>query len=196
MKKLIAVHTLFFAMVFMLGLGLTACVTPPLEEMNQALDAVTRAENDANAVAYAPDALVRARNALVQMQNEADAKRYDAARDFAAEAILNAERAIADGRTAAARARDEATNLINSLAGPIEDTATALNQARQIDNLLLDFDALYDDMDLARRTYEDARRDLEAERYRDAIARGQTVRPLLSDINARLSGAAMALTRK
>ncbi|MCL2069842.1 MAG: DUF4398 domain-containing protein [Treponema sp.] len=196
MKKHIAINTLGFALVLTVGLAfLAACVTPPLEEMNQALDAVTRAENDPDAVAFAPELLIRARTALNQMQAEADAKRYDAARDFAAEAIFNAERAISEGRIASGRGRDEATSLIDSLAGPINETAAAISAAEQL-RLQLDFDSLNRDMDLARRTYDDAREDLRENRFRDAIARGQTIRPLLSDINARLGGAAQAISRK
>ena len=200
MKKLTNVYTVVFAVIFMLGLFgliiLSSCVTPPLEEMNRALDAVTRAENNADAVTYAPDLLIRARNALVQMQNEADARRFDAARDLAAEAISNAERAIADGRTAAALIRNEARDLIDGLAEPLDETAIALNAARMRGNLMLNIDPLYDDMDLARRNYNEAVQDLSAERFQDAIARGQTVRPLLSNINSRLSGAAQAISRK
>jgi hypothetical protein len=196
MRKYNVINILVFALVFSMGfVFLAACVTPPLEEMNRAIDAVTRAENDPNAVAFAPDYLVRARNALNQMQTEADAKRYDAAKDFAAEAIYNAERAISDGRMAAGRGREEATSLIDSLTGPINETAAAIAAAEQL-RLQLDFDSLHSDMDLARRTYDDAREDLQANRLQDAIARGQTIRPLLSDINAKLGGAAQAVSRK
>ncbi|MDR2102358.1 MAG: DUF4398 domain-containing protein, partial [Treponema sp.] len=71
------------------------CAKPPTEEMNNAAAAVTRAENDADAVTYAGNLLVRARDTLTRMQIEAEAKRYDAARALAAEAISAADKAIA-----------------------------------------------------------------------------------------------------
>jgi hypothetical protein len=191
MKK----FNLYLPLLFVFTLIIVACATPPTEEMNRAHDAVIRAENDADAVTYAPNTLIRARDALVRMQAEAEAKRYDAARNFASEAISNAERAITEGRSGAGRARDEAIRLIDSLAGPLAETETAVFAARE-QALLLDFNALGSEMDLARRTYEDARRDLQAANFPDAIARGQLVRSYLSAINAQLSGAAHAIARK
>ena len=184
------------AAIFVLGLILAACAKPPAKEVNRAHDAVIRAEDDADAVNYAGNSLIRARDALARMQSEADAKRFDAARSFAAEAISAAERAITDGRTGAARARDEAANLVNSLSTPLAETTNALNAARQVSSLNLDFNALSRDLDSARRSYEDARQSLAANNYRDAITQGQNVRTLLSGINARLNEASQAVLRK
>lgn len=176
-------------------LGLAACATPPTEEMNKAQNAVTRAENDADAVAYAPNILVRARDALGRMQNEANAKRYDAAKNYASEAISNAERAIADGKAAAERARQEATNLVNSLQTPLAETATALDSAQQ-NNLQLDYNSLSGDLNQANRTYDDAQQSLSTNNYPDAITKGNTVRPLLSNINDRINQGVQAGSRK
>ena len=192
MKK---IH-LNFTLPVVLVLILASCAMPPTEEMNRAQDAVTKAENDADAVSYAGSTLIRARDALTRMQSEANAKRYDAAKNLAAEAISNAEKAVTDGKAAAARAKEEAANLVGSLAGPLAETASALNAARQINNLSLDFNALSGEMDSARRSYNDAQQSLSTNNYQDAIAKGQTVRSLLSDINASLTGAAQAVSRK
>ena len=185
-----------FPAIIVFGLILAACAMPPTEEMNRAQDAVIRAENDADAVKYAGNTLIRASDALTRMQSEADAKRYDAAKNYAAEAITNAERAIADGKTGAARAKDEATLLLNSLPGPLAETASALSAARQVKNINLDFEALSGDLDSARRTYGEAQQNLAANNYRDAIIKGQSVRSALSDINARISEAAVETSRK
>ena len=179
-----------------LALILAACATPPTEDMNKAQDAVTRAENDADAVAYAPNTLVRARDALTKMQSEADAKRYDSAKSYAADAISNAEKAISDGQAGAARARDEAATLVNGLAVPLEETTNALNTARAADNINLDYDTLSGDLDTAHQTYNDAQQSLGADNYPDAIAKGQNVRSMLSDINSSINGAALAASRK
>jgi len=193
MKKFIII--LPFVLV-VLALTMTGCAKPPTEEMNQAQDAVTRAENDADAVQYAGNALVRAREALIKMQGEADAKRYEAARNFAAEAVSNAEKAIADGKAGAARAREEATNLISGLAGPLAETSAAIDAAKLVKNIKLNFDELSGDMDTARRNYDEARQSLLANNYRDASSKSQTVRSVLAGINAKITDAVQAESRK
>ena len=174
---------------------LAACATPPTEEMDKAHDAVMRAENDNDAVTYAGDTLTRARDALTRMQAEADAKRYDAAKNYASEAVNLAESAITDGRAGAARAKEEAANLLNSLQVPLAETASALDNAQQND-MKLDYSLLSGDMDRANHTYSDARQSLESDNYPDATAKGQEVRGLLSAINASLSDAAHMSMRK
>ena len=76
--------------------------------MENAEAALVRAENDPDAAAYAGNTLLRARDALASMRAEAEAKRYDAAKTYAAEAVNAAEKAVNDGRAAAARAGEEA----------------------------------------------------------------------------------------
>ena len=192
MKK----QNILLSALLVFGLMMAACATPPVEEMDRAHDAVIRAESDPNAVNYAGNLLVLARDALTRMESEADARRFDAARNFAAEAINIAERAIIDGRTGAARAREEAIALLNQISTPLEETTTAVNAARQAGNLALDFGALSEDLDLARRSYNNGRQSLVADNYRDAIALAQNARGILSDINAALNEAAQLAGRK
>ncbi|MCL2129311.1 MAG: DUF4398 domain-containing protein [Treponema sp.] len=174
---------------------ITACATPPTEEMNMAKDAVVRAENDADAVAYAPNLLVRARDALTKMQNEANNKRYDSAKNFANEAVNYAERAISEGRAGAARAREEAANLVNGLQTPLAETANALDNAQRND-IILDYDGLSSDLDTANQTYDNAKQSLQADDYPRAITQGQNVRSMLNDINSSISQGAQAASRK
>ena len=185
-----------FSVVFIIGMTFASCSTPPTEEMQRAQDAVIRAESDADAVVHSGNTLVRARDALDRMHSEAEAKRYDAAKNYDAEAISDAEKAIADGKTGAARASDEAANLINSLAGPLAETAAALNAARSVEGIQLDFDSLSRDMSLAQSTYDEAWQSFNADNYRDAIEKGQAVRSMLSDINAKITDAAIVTSRK
>jgi len=105
------IHTIF-CMALVLAMLAIGCAKPPTEDMNNAAEAVTRAENDKDAVTYAFNSITRAKDALARMNVEADAKRYDAAKSYAAEAIAAAERAIADGRAGAERARNEASALV------------------------------------------------------------------------------------
>ena len=192
MKKLIIILPVILAC----GLFMAACAKPPTDDMNKANDAVTRAENDADAVTYAGDTVARARDALTKMQSEADAKRYDSAKNYAADAVSNAEKAIADGKAAAARARDEAASLISSLSGPLAETSNSIDAARNVKNIKLDFDSLSKDMDTARQTYSDAQQALAANNFKDAVTRGQSVRSLLSGINSQITDATLAASRK
>jgi hypothetical protein len=187
---------IFFPKIFILGLLLGACAIPPTDEMNRAMDAVTRAENDADAIAYAPGVLVRARDALSRMQSEADAKNYNEAKNFAAEAVRSAERALMEGKAGSEKAREEAANLLNSLSVPLAETSQALNAANGIQNLQLDLDTLSMDMDLAQQTYKDASESFQADNYQDSIEGCKTVRNLLSGINGQLNETVQETMRK
>jgi hypothetical protein len=172
------------------------CAKPPVEEMDNATAAVTRAENDANAVTYGGSALSRARESLTRMRTEADSKRYDAARSYAAEAVAAADKAIADGQTGAARAREEASGLVASLKPAISETSEAIRSAKTTRNLGLDFAGIDRDFETARRTADQAEVSLAGNNYQDALDKGRTARAGLSDINMRLSQAATAASRK
>jgi hypothetical protein len=177
-------------------LAFSACATPPTEEMQKAQDAVIRAENDADAVTYAGNLVIRARDALTRMQSEADSKRYDAAKEFAAEAISNAERAISEGQSAKDRSGSEAAALLDSLQSLLAETQNTINRARNVPNIILDFNALNQDMEQAHRIYDEARQSFQAGNNLDAVAKGQSVRAILSDINTRINEAAFETSRK
>jgi len=130
------------------------------------------------------------------MQNEADARRYDAAKSFADEAINAAERAIADGRNAAARTRDEALTLVNGLSAPLEETSSTLSAAQRRGDLALDFEALSGNMDSARQSYDNAQQNIAQANYNDAITQGRNTRTLLSDINNTINSATQATRKK
>jgi hypothetical protein len=186
-------HTLCVALVLaMLAMG---CAKPPTEEMDKATEAVTRAENDSNAVTYAGGSIARARDALTRMNAEASAKRYDAARSYAAEAIAAAERAINDGRNEAERAKNEAANFIANLKPLLAETEQGINAARAA-RLPLDFKSIDNDFNEARTNTAQAETAYAAARYRETIERGRTARVLLNGINEELSTATFAVTRK
>jgi hypothetical protein len=179
-------------LVFFMG----GCAKPPTEEMNNAAAAVTRAENDADAVTYAGNVLIRARDTLTRMEIEAEAKRYDAARALAAEAISAADKAIADGRAGAERARAEATTLVSGLRTSLTETEAALNAARQVRNIKLDFDAVSQSLAGVRTTVEEAERALLASNYQTAREKAMGVRSALGGINIQISDATRAASRK
>jgi hypothetical protein len=185
----------FFRALLILSLIAGACAKPPTEEMNRAQDAVTRAENDADAVLYAGNTLARARDALNRMQTEADAKRYDAAKSYAAEAVAAADKALADGKAGAARAREEAAALMAGLKPAVKETEQGL-KAAQSARLALDFTSLNRDFEAARLGVDQAEIALSGNQYQEALDKGRGARAGLSDINRKLSEAASAVSRK
>ena len=196
MKKTIifVLITFFGSLALILGLG--SCKFPPTEEMNRAFDAVMRADNDYDAVTYAPNTLARAREALGRMQMEADLKRFDEARSLAAEAVNLAERAIAEGKTGAVRARDEAANLLAIVGRELTETEAELEAAKNAGGLELDVASLEQDLAAAKGGYGDANECLTEEEYLDAIAKADSIRPVLADIRACINDAAMLATGK
>ena len=174
---------------------LASCAKPPAEEMNRAIEALTRAENDADAAVYAQNTLNRAREALQKMQEEAASKRYDSAKIFAADALAYAERAVSEGRMNAARVRDEASTLIDSLRIPLAETVSALNNAK-LNDMQLDFNELGKSLDAVREDLENARQNLEANNFLEAIDQGQNIRSVLGSINTMINEAARSLSNK
>jgi hypothetical protein len=193
MKKLPVRLAISFAVaVVLVAVG---CAKPPTDEMNKAIDAVTRAENDAGAVTYAGNTLLRAQDALTRMKEEAGSKRYDSARSLAAEAVAAAEKAVSDGKSAAARAREDAAVLLSGLTATAAETESALNNARQR-NMNIDADALAADLQSAKDTIDDARRSFTAGSYPDASSKGRTARSELENIKTRIAEASQAVSRK
>ncbi|MDR0637662.1 MAG: DUF4398 domain-containing protein [Spirochaetaceae bacterium] len=174
---------------------ITACAKPPTEEMEAARTAVTRAENDPDVAAYAVSALARAREALSNMEAEAQAKRYEAVRNYAAEAESGAEKAISDARTAAARAKDDSANALNALRNAVGETDSTIAQGKK-NRLALDWGQIDRDYQNAQGIAGEAEAAAAANRYREVVERANTARTTLSTINAQISGASLAVTRK
>jgi hypothetical protein len=184
-----------FCAALILAIFATGCAKPPTEEMNNAIEAVTRAENDVDAVTYAGASITRAKDALTRMKTEADSKRYDAAKSYAAEAIAAAERAISEGRAGAERARSEAVALVSQLRPLIADTEQGIKAAESA-RLALDFDALERELDDAVYNTNEAQSAINGGRYGNALERGRTARITLNSINQQLSIATLSVTRK
>jgi hypothetical protein len=175
---------------------IAGCAKPPVEEMENAASAVTRAENDPDAVAYSASTLSRARDALNRMRAEAESKRYDAAKSYAAEAVNAAEKAIADGRAAAARIREEASTLLGQVKTSLEETGRSLERAKGVGDIDLDFGILDQDYDSARRGTAQAEVSLAGNNYQDSIDKSRTARGILSGIDSRIAGATISVSRK
>jgi len=182
-------YIMFVCAALALAVG---CAQPPTAEMDSAREAVFRAENDKDAVMYGSNSLARARDALRRMESEADSKRYDAAKTNAAEAVTAADRAIADGRTGAARARDESASALSGLTAEIDETGRNINGARY-SQLDLDYDALEADLKITYSLADMAARDQSQGKYQGAMDKARNVRSNLADINQKIAN---AVTRK
>jgi hypothetical protein len=183
-------------LLFGLVIALGACAKPPTAEMEAAEAAVTRAENDPDAAAYADSALARARNALTRAQTEVKAKRYDSAKTYAAEAVSTAEKAVSDGRAAAARAKEEAGALLTQVKELLTDTENALENAKTVPLVQLDFPALTGDLDGARNNISQADAANNTNRPREALDKGRAARSALGDIQNKIGDGVRAVSRK
>jgi hypothetical protein len=186
--------TLIFAVLTVL-IFFTGCAKPPTEEMNNAVEMVTRAENDVDAVTYGANSLARAKDALVRMRAEAASKRYDAAKAAAEEATAAALRSIDEGRTGATRAKDEATALVSELRPLIIETGQGINAAKAA-GLPVDFASVDREYDAACGNAERAQTSLSAGRYQESAEQSRAARSGLLEINRNLSVTVTDTSRK
>ena len=186
-RKIIFVAAAFFV--------LAACQKPPSDEMNRAIDALNRAENDSDAVTYALNTLNQAREALRKMQEEAAVKRFDSAKVFAGDVVTYAERAVSEGRAMAGQLKDRAQNLVDSLQPILAEAEAAFNAAKT-GNLQVNYDELGKILDTAKQNLENAKRSLTENNFQDAIDKTQGIRSALGDITSRIGEAAQDLFRK
>jgi hypothetical protein len=196
-KELINKRTPFvLAITLLLTALISGCAKPPTAEMENAEAALARAENDPDAVAYGNASIIRARDALSTMRAEAAAKRYDSAKTYAQDAINAAERAIADGKTGAARARDEAALSLNGVRTSLGETQRNIDAAKSVTGIELDFNGIDGDYAAAQNQADQAQSALNGADYKGSLERSQSARSLLGDINARISQASIATSRK
>ena len=186
---------ILFCAAIVLTLAVTGCARPPAEEMNNAYEMVTRAENDFDAVTYGGPSLARARDALARMQAAADSKRYDSAKSYAAEAVASAVRAIDEGRAGVIRARDDASALVSELRPLVTETEQAISAAKAA-GLALNFDDIDEEFETACLNYDLAQASLSAGYFQESLELGRSARAGFNGINRQLSDAAMEATRQ
>jgi hypothetical protein len=173
-----------------------SCAELPKKEMEDAVAAVTQAENDPDAVLYGELALTRAKTALARMQEEASAKRYQSAKNLALDAINSAAKARADGRTGAARAQDEAGRALSDVKNLMTETERNLETAKSLGNLDANFEALEERLANARETVASAELDFSNGNYRDVQEKCRAARFTLNGVNGELSRAVQVSSRK
>jgi len=178
----------YFLTGFIILALVLGCAKPPFAEMDSARGAVFMATNDAKAVQYASGTLARARASLNLMETEAEAKRYDAAKTHALEATALAEKAIADGQTGEARARQEAASALSSLRREVDETSRNVDGARN-SRLDLDYNQLAREISNAYAVTDQAENDQSQGRYQNVLDKARSVRSDLYGINQKISGA-------
>ncbi len=177
-------------------LVLFSCAKPPTAEMDAATAAVAKAQSDTNVTQYAPDSLRRATDSLAKMKAEADAKRYDSAKALAQETIKLADQAIADGAAGLERAKDEAAGLIASGKSLVLEVTNALNGAKKVPRIKLNFADITKQFNNAKATLASAEKDQGDGNFKGAIEKGKSARTALSDILSTISSDVQAASKK
>jgi hypothetical protein len=193
MKKS-SVRGLVIIALVMVFLG--ACAKPPTAEIDAATAAVAKAEADADAVQYAAPSVARAKDSLARMQAAVAAKQYDSAKALAQETVQAADKAISDGASAKARAREEATALLLTVKTALTDTSAALTAAAKVRGINLDVAGTDREIQAAAKVIEAMGADLSAGNYNAALSKGQSVRATLGTIQQRITSAVQAVSRK
>jgi hypothetical protein len=187
-------NSLIFVLLVSMSL-ITGCARPAIDEMNAAEEAVSRAENDPDAVSYSGNLIAQAKDSLAMMYDEADAKNYNAAINYANDAIAFAERAINEGSGQAWLKKNEATAIMSNLGAQIMETGQRIETAKAA-NLPLDFNSIDSDFNSAQSTYNQARSAMSGNRYQEAIFLSNSVRAGLNAVNQKLGSAVMEVTRQ
>ncbi|GMO28536.1 MAG: hypothetical protein Ta2F_03920 [Termitinemataceae bacterium] len=173
-----------------------SCAKPPTEEMNNAIAAVARAENDKDVPTYAPNSLSKAREALTNMQTEADAKRYDSAKNLAEEAVRLAEKAVSDSKLALSRAKDDAAVAVAALEDAVSETDQNIKDAKKSGQRGIDFVQVDQDLADAKVVVDEAVAANNDSKYKEAIGKSQQARSQLGNITSRLTQTVIQTNRK
>jgi hypothetical protein len=170
-------------------LVLASCAQPPKAEIDAAKVALDAAAKSADVVTYAPDSLRAAQEKVAEMDAEiaAQARRsplsrgYDTAKALAIEAADAAHKAVEDAVTAKSQVARDASSLIEEVSAAISPFEYKVWAAKRVPRIRLDVItplALLPDM--ARKTVDEAGRDINAGSYAVAKAKLMAVKDRLS----------------
>ncbi len=193
MKSTRAVGAIILAI---LAIGAVSCAKPPVAEMEAATQAMTRAEADADARDYAPDSLAKARDLIARMQAESADKRYEEAKALATEAAQAADKAIQDGASGKAKAKNDAAALVSTTKATVAEVEQAFAAAKKVRRIVLDAAALDRDITDTAKAIAAAESDTAKADYKAAIAKAQGARSALAGIQKRIADAVQAASRK
>ena len=168
----------------------------PTADIDAAKAAVAKADGDGNTQNYAPDFLAAAKDSLTKTLAAVDAKKYADAKALAQATVQAANKAIADGQTGAAKAKDTATALMGTLKASITEVENALAGAKKTRGIKLDFTALTKDLNAAKDQVSAAQTDVSGNNYKSAIQKGEAARSSLADLLNRIAEGVRAASRK
>lgn len=178
------------------SLALTGCAKPPKAEMDAAEAAVARAEKNPDVVAYAPDTLARAKNALEQMRAAASSKNYDKAKTLAAEATSSADASINDAATNKERAKTKAGELIETVKLALPQTEKLITATAKVKKANIDLAQKKADLESAKTSLAAAQAAYDQGNYLEAIDKASAAQKLLADIESSIGAAVQSATRK
>lgn len=171
-------------------LALASCAQPPKAEIDAAKAALDAAAKSADVVTYAPDSLRAAQEKVAEMDAEiaAQARRsplsrgYETTKALAIDAADAAHKAIEDAVTAKSQVARDASSLIEEVSAAISPFEYKVWAAKRVPRMHLDVItplALLPDM--ARKTVDEAGRDINAGSYAAAKAKLMAVKDRLSN---------------
>lgn len=168
----------------------------PTVDIDAAKAAVAKADADGNTQNYAPDSLAVAKDSLAKTLAAVDAKKYTDAKALAQATVQAANKALADGQTGAAKAKDSATALIGTLNASVTEAENALAGAKKTRGIKLDFTALTKDLNAAKAQVSAAQTDVSGNNYKSAIQKGEAARSALAELLNRIAEGVRAASRK
>jgi hypothetical protein len=177
-------------------LALIACAQPPQAEIDAAKAQVAKAAGDPDVVAYAPETLKRAQDALSKMDTELAAKHYDKVKAFAAEAQSAAIAAFGDAKTGKERVKTQAESLIASVREALPGAEKAFASAKKLRSIKLDVAATSASIAQAKAALADAEKALSAGDYLGARNKAEAAQTTIADLVKAISEAVQAATRK
>ena len=189
-------------MVLGLSFVLAGCASAPTEEVNASKAAVEAIQND-DVTTYAPEGLQEAQDnlnkALSEIQTQ-DAKfalsrDYKAASEMLKAAKDSAEKASNDAQANKAQAKADAEALIASLPTTLEEAKKVLAKAPRGKDTRADLEAMQNDLKLAEEALVEANTLMSQEKYKDALAKANSVKDSAAAVTEQVQAALDKLKR-
>jgi hypothetical protein len=163
--------------------SVVGCAKPPQAEIDSAKQALSTASASQDVKTYAPESLASAREAASAMEAEltvqeekfALTRKYDKAKQLAADAKTAADRAVSDAASAKERARNEASQLIASVRQALTDVRGMLDSMPKGKGTAADIAAIRADVDGAESQLMQADSTFASGDFLDAKAQAEAV---------------------
>lgn len=186
-------------LVLTLPLLTVGCASEPTAEIDAANAALESARN-AEAEAYAPQAMQLAMDAHVELETELAAQKerfavqrsYDKARELAAEVETASQEAVDAAQVGKLTARDDAMNMLTELRTSLDEVKTMLDNAPKGKGTAADLAALRGDLGAVDVALIDIEQAISTERFLEAVQKAQAAIANTDDIRTEIQRAAEA----